>query len=114
MKVKLIKATNIRNASLDLTGKKDSFDTIINQIKKSDWDNPHDIPKTIAGARVIGQNRVIFNLMGNQYRMICHYFFKNQISQVVLYLCWIGSHEDYDKLCDPSTEPTQFTVWNYK
>lgn len=111
MEVRLISKTNIREDAESLTSRKDAFDDVIQRIENADWNIPGDIPKTLAGANIIGKNRVTINLKGNQYRMICHYKFKDKY--VYFYYCWAGTHEDYDQLCDPSSEPTQYTIWKY-
>jgi mRNA interferase HigB len=38
--------------------------------KKASWRNPHDIKATYANASVIGNNRVVFNIKGNDYRLV--------------------------------------------
>ena len=45
-----------------------------------------------------GSNRVVFNIGGNNYRMICRYQFG--ISKVHLFVKWIGTHAEYTKLCN--------------
>ncbi len=55
-----------------------------------------------------GSNRVVFDVGGNKYRMICKYFFGEK--QVHLFVCWIGTHKDYDELCDFNE---QYTISNY-
>ncbi|WP_298608866.1 type II toxin-antitoxin system HigB family toxin [uncultured Spirosoma sp.] len=43
-----------------------------------------------------GTNRIVFDIGGNYYRMICKYAFgKNQVH---LFVCWIGAHAEYVKL----------------
>jgi mRNA interferase HigB len=52
-----------------------------------------------------GSNRVVFDIGGNNYRMICSYYFSS--STVHLFVKWIGTHSDYDKLCK---ERKQYTI----
>jgi mRNA interferase HigB len=42
-------------------------------------------------------NRMIFDIGGNNYRMICKYVFG--VRQVHLFVCWMGVHAEYDKVC---------------
>ena len=44
-----------------------------------------------------GSNRVVFDVGGNNYRVICKYWFG--ITRVHLYVKWIGTHAEYDKIC---------------
>jgi HigB_toxin, RelE-like toxic component of a toxin-antitoxin system len=55
-----------------------------------------------------GSNRVVFDIGGSNYRMICKYAFGEK--QVHLFICWIGTHAEYDKLC---AGREQYTVTNY-
>lgn len=42
------------------------------------------------------------------YRMICKYHFG--ITKVRLFVCWIGTHAEYDELCD---QGEQYIVFEY-
>jgi mRNA interferase HigB len=68
-------------------------------LKYARWHTPADISKTFASADLLGRgsNRVVFDISGNNYRMICKYVFGKAV--VHLYICWIGTHEAYDSLC---------------
>jgi mRNA interferase HigB len=44
-----------------------------------------------------GSNRAVFDIGGNKYRMIGKYAFGD--NQVHLFVCWIGTHAEYNKLC---------------
>jgi len=65
---------------------------------------------TFGSADLLGNssNRVVFDIAGNTYRMICKYAFGDK--QVHLFVCWIGTHTDYDKLCKLNE---QYTVSDY-
>jgi mRNA interferase HigB len=66
---------------------------------KATWETPPDI-KTMFGTNVdfVGDNRVIFDIGGNKYRLILHvaYRFKSALVK------FIGTHDEYDKI-DPET-----------
>ena len=49
-----------------------------------------------------GSNRVVFDIAGNNNRMICKYAFGEK--QVHLFVSWIGSHAAYKKLCDANEQ----------
>ena len=51
-----------------------------------------------------GSDRVVFNIAGNNYRMICKYHFG--VNQVHLYVKWIGTHADYTELCKKNDQYT--------
>jgi len=65
-----------------------------------DWNEPKDIISTFNSADLLGKNsdRVVFNIGGNNYRLICKYHFGNM--KVHLFIKWIGTHAEYTKLCN--------------
>lgn len=75
-------------------------------LKKSDWVLPNDIIDTFGSADLLGNgsNRVVFDIGGNNYRMICKYHFG--ASKVHLFINWIGTHAEYTQLCDRKEQYT--------
>lgn len=110
MKVHLIRKETIENFAVSNARSKTSFATWLTAVKYADWTVPADIITTFGTADILGNgsNRVVFNIGGNNYRMICKYVFG--VKQVHLFVCWIGTHAEYDKLCD---DGEQFTVTDY-
>jgi mRNA interferase HigB len=68
-------------------------------LKRVDWNEPNDIISTFNSADILGKSssRVVFNIGGNKYRMICKYHFGE--TKVHLFVKWIGTHAEYTKLC---------------
>lgn len=66
-------------------------------VSKADWANPADI-KAMFGTTVdfIGDNRVIFDIGGNKYRLIVHVAYK--FHRVLIK--FVGTHREYDRI-DP-------------
>ena len=64
------------------------------EAKNSDWKKPNDIALEFPSASFIANNRVVFNIKGNKYRLICaiNYEFK------IIYIRFVGTHSDYDKI----------------
>jgi len=79
-------------------------------VSRADWDNPKDIIATFNSADILGKgsDRVVFNIGGNKYRIICKYLFGEQ--KVHLFIKWIGTHADYTKLCKKGE---QFLIDDY-
>ena len=99
MKVHLIRKETVFSFMHTDARSKNSFLPWLTTIRYADWDVPNDILETFGSADLLGNgsNRVIFNIGGNNYRMICKYAFGSK--QVHLFICWIGTHAEYDKLC---------------
>jgi len=110
MKVHLIRKETIESFAKRNAQSRVSFAEWLNKIKYADWKEPADFQSTFTGADLLGKgsNRVIFDIGGNNYRMICKYAFGDK--QVHLFVCWIGTHSDYDKLCD---QEEQYSVNKY-
>ena len=45
-------------------------------------------------ASIVGNNRVVFNIRGNQYRLVVAINYTSGI----IYIRFIGTHQDYDKI----------------
>ncbi|MEP0984401.1 type II toxin-antitoxin system HigB family toxin [Ekhidna sp.] len=99
MKVHLIKRQTIEQYVLTQARSKVSFEIWLEVLRHADWNEPGDIKKTFAKADLLGggSSRVVFDIGGNNYRMIAKYVFGNKVAH--LFVCWIGTHAEYDKLC---------------
>ena len=56
------------------------------------WTQPADIKKQYRSASVLKNRRVVFNIKGNDYRLIVAVAYKLQI----VYVKFVGTHKEYD------------------
>ncbi len=65
-----------------------------NDIKHAEWRSPQDIKGVYRNASFIANNRVVFNIKGNRYRLIVaiHYEYG------IVYIRFIGTHQEYDRI----------------
>ena len=61
---------------------------------KANWNNFADIKRTFNHVDFAGNKRVIFNIKGNQYRLVAIVIFASK----KIYLRFIGTHAEYDKI----------------
>ena len=110
MKGHLIKKQTIEIYAERNAQSRGSFKMFLSLLKIAEWAVPEDILKTFGSADLLGNgtNNVVFNIGGNHYRMICNYVFGEQ--EIHLFICWIGTHAEYTKLCN---EQKQYTISNY-
>lgn len=110
MRIHLIKKRTIESYVIRNVGCRSAFKEWLEKLKYAEWEAPSDIIDTFGSADLIGQgtNRIVFDIAGNKYRMICKYWFG--ISKIHLYVKWIGTHAEYDKLC---RNKMQYTVEEY-
>ena len=62
--------------------------------RKSTWSSPADIKRVYSSASFLADNRVVFNIKGNDYRLIVHVDYLRKIVRVK----FIGTHAEYDKI----------------
>ena len=60
---------------------------------RANWKTPQDIKDRYASADFIAGNRVIFNIKGNQFRLVIRVRYQNGIALVE----WVGTHAEYSK-----------------
>ncbi|MBI4649156.1 MAG: type II toxin-antitoxin system HigB family toxin [Bacteroidia bacterium] len=72
--------------------------------KNTIWLKPQDILDTFGAKAVdiIKNNRVVIDVKGNKIRIIAKY----QFPGARLYIKWIGTHAEYDKLCEKNQQYT--------
>lgn len=106
MKVHLIKKKTIENFVAANARSKSPFRLWIVNLKYAAWKQPGDIIGTYSSADLLGNgtNRVVFDIGGNNYRMICKYQF--DANAVRLYVKWIGTHSQYTQLCNQNKQYT--------
>jgi len=61
---------------------------------KANWKNASDITKTFNHVYFSGNSRAIFNIKGNQYRLVATVIFASK----KVYIRFIGTHAEYDKI----------------
>jgi mRNA interferase HigB len=62
--------------------------------KHAAWKTPADIKNAYRNASVIGNNRVVFNIKGNEYRLVVAV----QYRYGIVYIRFVGTHQQYDKI----------------
>lgn len=58
------------------------------------WRTPQDILTRYGSADILSDNRVVFNIKGNQYRLVV----KIHYNTGTVYIRFIGTHTEYDKI----------------
>lgn len=64
------------------------------EASRADWRSPADIKAAYRNASFLKNNRVVFNIKGNDYRLVIavHY------NRGMMYIRFIGTHREYDKI----------------
>ncbi|VAW43176.1 putative membrane protein [hydrothermal vent metagenome] len=66
----------------------------LKNVKQTTWKTPADIKNSYRSASFLANNRVVFNIKGNHYRIVIA--IKYQYS--VVYIRFVGTHSEYDKI----------------
>lgn len=62
--------------------------------KQAVWRTPADIKRVYRNASLVGHNRVVFNIKGNDYRLVVVV----QYQYGVIYVRFVGTHQEYDRI----------------
>lgn len=63
-------------------------------VKKANWSNPNDILLDFNNVDVVGNDRYVFNIKGNAFRLVVMIHFDIR----TIYIRFIGTHAEYDKI----------------
>ena len=64
------------------------------EARHANWKKPQDIKLHYASASCVGRNRVVFNIKGNDYRLIVAVAYRFQ----AVYIKFVGTHAQYDRI----------------
>ena len=64
------------------------------EARHANWKTPQDIKRHYASASFVGRNRVVFNIKGNDYRLIVAVAYRFQ----AVYIKFVGTHAQYDRI----------------
>lgn len=62
--------------------------------KKENWNSLSDIKKVFGTVDYVGNDRYVFNIKGNKYRLVAMIFFNIR----TVFIRFIGTHIEYDKI----------------
>lgn len=61
---------------------------------RADWTSPADVKAAYRNASFVANNRIVFNIKGNDYRLVAavHY------NRGMMFIRYVGTHREYDKI----------------
>lgn len=63
------------------------------EVERAQWAGPQDVKNRYPSASILAENRVIFNIKGNTYRLVIKAKYQNGLVLIE----WVGTHAEYDK-----------------
>ena len=73
---------------------KAALDAWFAEVSKADWNGTADVKRLYATASIVTADRIVFNIKGNDYRLVVAVDFEKHI----VWIKWIGAHRDYDRI----------------
>lgn len=64
------------------------------EARAANWTTPHQVKARYRSASLLGDNRIVFNIAGNKYRLIVKFNYAFGIG----YIRFIGTHAEYDRI----------------
>jgi mRNA interferase HigB len=64
------------------------------EVEKEDWSRPSQVKEKYRNASFVKGNRVVFNIKGNDYRLVV----KINYPYRMLYVRFVGTHVEYDRI----------------
>jgi mRNA interferase HigB len=83
-----------RRGYKDQPALKAALDAWFDEVKKARWAGAADVKRSYATASIISADRIVFNIKGNDYRLVVAIDFEKSIA----WINWISTHKECDKI----------------
>ncbi|MEP6791690.1 MAG: type II toxin-antitoxin system HigB family toxin [Ramlibacter sp.] len=104
--MRVIALKNIRDFCLRHADAGAALKAWTQEARTASWKTPHDIRHRYRNASFLGRNRVVFNIKGNDYRLVVAVAYRFE----AVYVKFIGTHAQYDAI-DAETVEMEWTTW---
>ena len=98
--MRIIARRTLREFVEGLAGRKDqsavkaALDAWFDEVSKAVWTNSADVRRLYATASTVSAERIVFNIKGNDFRLVVSVDFDNGI----VWIEWLGTHKAYDRI----------------
>jgi mRNA interferase HigB len=98
--MRVIARRTLRAFVESLAGKKEqpavkaALDAWFDEVSNAAWMSTADVKRRYATASIISAERLVFNIKGNDYRLVVSVDFE----KAIVWIKWIGTHKAYDKI----------------
>ena len=73
---------------------KAALDAWFAEVRKARWSSSVDVKRLYASASIVSADRIVFNIKGNDYRLVVSVDFE----KAIVWIKWLGTHRDYDRI----------------
>ena len=92
--MKIIKMKALHMQLLRYPEVREPLQAWIDDAKQQQWRSPQDVKARHPSASILADNRIVFNIKGNAYRLIVAAFYPAGF----LYVKFFGTHAEYDRV----------------
>lgn len=98
--MRIIARRTLRELVASLAGQKSqpavkaALDAWFDEVSKASWASTADVKRLYATASVVTSERIVFNIKGNDYRLVVSVDFE----KAIVWIKWIGTHRAYDQI----------------
>lgn len=98
--MRVIARRTLRESVKSRAGRRDqpalkaALDAWFEEVRKARWSNTADVKRLYASASIVSADRIVFNIKGNDYRLVVAVDFEKSI----VWIKWLGAHRDYDRI----------------
>ena len=64
------------------------------EVEQARWQKPTEVKATYGSADMVGDNRMVFDICGNSYRLVVQFNYAAGVARIR----FAGTHEEYDKI----------------
>jgi mRNA interferase HigB len=90
----LLTFAKTRQGRRDHQALKSALDAWFAEVRKARWSNMAAVKKLYATSSVVTADRIVFNVKGNDYRLVAAVDFE----KAIVWIKWIGTHAEYDEI----------------
>lgn len=73
---------------------KSSLEAWFAEVKRVEWLSPADVLGSFPKARIVGKDRVLFNILRNRFRLVVRVNYQAGI----VFIRFVGTHKEYDRI----------------
>ncbi|MCI4427530.1 MAG: type II toxin-antitoxin system HigB family toxin [Burkholderiales bacterium] len=84
------------------SGARDALRAWYAEASRSDWASPEEVKRHFPKASVVANNRIVFNVAGNMYRLIVSFNYRYRSG----YIKFFGTHAEYNKVDAATVDQT--------
>lgn len=84
----------LREGREDHPALKSALDAWFAEVSRASWTTTADVKRLYATASIVSADRIVFNIKGNDYRLVVAVDFE----KAIIWIKWIGTHKAYDDI----------------